>query len=259
MKIFISDYDGTLNRGGGITERDLAALTAFKRAGNLFGVATGRSFAMLAAVWGKTVLCPDFVVGAGGAQVYNGMGVRLLDFAGDGSLVPEIGGRILREGGKIVHFSVDNTRYIVAVDGKFPEKTKDIYVPADGIPKIPRVHSINTYFDTTERAVDFCERFNREYAGRFTAYNNTDCADIVPFGSGKRAGIAAYLALAGLENAQVVTAGDSGNDLEMLLAYDGYTVESADRAVRERLGGERVLPDIAGILERGFGTEKGTA
>ena len=29
MKIFVSDYDGTLNRGGGVTERDLKALDAW--------------------------------------------------------------------------------------------------------------------------------------------------------------------------------------------------------------------------------------
>ena len=250
MKIFVSDYDGTLNRGGGITARDREALLAWKRQGNLFGVATGRSYRMLAAVWDKSPLCPDFIVGAGGGQIYNGMGIRLAEFAGDGTLVPEIAARIIAAGGKIVHFSVDDTRYIVALDGKFPEKTKDIYVPVDAVPAIPRVHSINTYFDTTEKAIAFCKDFNRDYAGKFTACNNTDCGDIVPYGSGKKEGIAAYLALAGLEDAEVITAGDSGNDLEMLLGYTGYTMESADRTVKDALGSERVCPDIAAILEK---------
>ena len=53
MKIFVSDYDGTLNRGGGVTERDLAALDAWQKAGNLFGIASGRDLRGLVNVWQK--------------------------------------------------------------------------------------------------------------------------------------------------------------------------------------------------------------
>ena len=248
MKIFVSDYDGTLNRGGGVTPRDLAALAAWKAAGNLFGVATGRDFKSFANVWGKTLLTPDFVVGGNGTQIYNGVGNRLLEFPGDGSLIPAVAELILAHDGRIVHFTSGAQRYIVALDGKFPEQTKDIYVLRDAIPELPKVHSINTYFHGEDLCRAFCEDCNERFAGKFTALQNCDCGDVVPFGTGKKEGIAAYIEYAGLAPEEIVTAGDSGNDLDMLRAYEGYTVESASDWVKAAMG-DRVRPDLAAMIE----------
>lgn len=248
MKLFVSDYDGTLNRGGGVTREDLDAIRTWKSRGNLFGVATGRDFKSFASVWGKILVCPDFIVGSGGPQIYTGVGNRIIDLGADGQDVPAIADLIIRRGGKIVHFMSGTQRYIVALDGVFPEGKKDIYVPVNAIPAPDRVHSINTYFDTTEQAIAFCREVNMLYGDRFTAFNNTCCGDIVPKDCGKMQGIAAYIEYAGIEPEEVITAGDSGNDIEMLTRYTGYAPESADEEVLSALPPERIKPNLAAML-----------
>ena len=135
------------------------------------------------------------------------------------------------------------------MDGKIPENTKDIYFTLDNIPCPKEVYSLNTYFDTHAKAAAFCAECNTRFPA-FTAYQNTDCGDIVPKGTGKAEGIAAYLDYMGLKPEAVITAGDSGNDLGMLRAYTGCTLTGADEELKEVLGEDNIYPDIASMLKR---------
>ena len=45
MYILATDYDGTLSRGG-VSQRNKDAIERFRKAGNLFGVVTGRDYYM---------------------------------------------------------------------------------------------------------------------------------------------------------------------------------------------------------------------
>ena len=44
MKVLATDFDGTLFRDRTITPADLNAIRRFRRAGNRFGIVTGRHF-----------------------------------------------------------------------------------------------------------------------------------------------------------------------------------------------------------------------
>ena len=250
MKIFVSDYDGTLNRGGGVTATDLAALSAWQKAGNLFGIASGRDLRGLVNVWQKCLpLMPDFLIGGNGTQLYKGLEQRVLRFSADGKHVPAITKLILERSGRIVHITAEEGKYILAMDGKIPENTRDTYFTRDNIPTPKEVYSLNTYFDTNEKAAAFCAECNTRFPD-FTAYQNTDCGDIVPKGTGKAEGIAAYLDYMGLKPEMVITAGDSGNDLGMLRAYTGCTLPNADDELKAVLGEDNIYPDIASMLKR---------
>ncbi|MBE6671985.1 MAG: HAD family phosphatase [Ruminococcaceae bacterium] len=250
MKIFVSDYDGTLNRGGGVTERDLKALDAWQKAGNLFGIASGRDLRGLVNVWQRCLpLKPDFLIGGNGTQLYRGLEERVLRFSANGKDVPLIVDLILRRGGRIVHITAEEGKYILSMDGKIPENTKDFYFTLDNIPAPKEVYSLNTYFDTNKLAEAFCAECCTCFPA-FTAYQNTDCGDIVPRGTGKAEGIAAYIKHTGLKPEMVITAGDSGNDLGMLRAYVGCTLPNADEELKTVLGEENIYPDIAAMLER---------
>ena len=47
MKILASDYDGTLRTEELVAEKDIEAIARFSKAGNLFGIVTGRSMESL--------------------------------------------------------------------------------------------------------------------------------------------------------------------------------------------------------------------
>ncbi|MBE6638160.1 MAG: HAD family phosphatase [Ruminococcaceae bacterium] len=250
MKIFISDYDGTLNRGGGVTEKDLAALDAWQKNGNLFGVATGRDLRGLMNVWRRCLpLKPDFVIGGNGTQIYDQNGTRVLRYPKSGQIVPEITHLILDRGGRIVHITAEEGKYILTLDRKIPENTKDIYFTLNNIPTPTEIYSVNTYFDSPKLSAAFCAECCTRFP-EFTAYQNTDCADIVPKGTGKAEGIAAYLNYTQLKPEMVITAGDSGNDLGMLRAYTGSTLPDADEELRRILGEDNIYPDISAMLTR---------
>lgn len=249
MKIFVSDFDGTLHFHS-VKPQDIQALMAWKEAGNLFGIASGRDLRGLLAVWNQCApLMPDFLIGGNGTQIYKGLEERILRFSADGKYVPDITKLIVERGGRIVHITAEDGKHILAMDGKIPENKKDHYFTLDNIPTPAEVYSLNTYFDSYEKTAAFCAECNTRFPA-FTAYQNTDCGDIVPKGTGKAEGIAAYLDYMKLEPEMVITAGDSGNDLGMLRAYTGCTLETADENVKQTLGKDNVYPDVAAMVKR---------
>ena len=70
MKIIASDYDGTFNRNG-ITEYKKEMLSKWRKAGNLFGIISGRGYPSLKDVVDRKPFEYDFLVCNNGAVIYN--------------------------------------------------------------------------------------------------------------------------------------------------------------------------------------------
>ena len=69
MKLFASDYDGTLFKNQEITAYDLEMIHAFRGAGNKFGIATGRTIDSITFELEKYKIPFDFIVGINGGVV----------------------------------------------------------------------------------------------------------------------------------------------------------------------------------------------
>ena len=76
--------------------------------------------------------------------------------------------------------------------------------------------------------------FNAKYGDYVHAYPNGCSVDITPAGVSKSQGIDTLLELMGWQQAEVFAIGDETNDLPMLEAYDGFTVDTARDAIKEK-------------------------
>ena len=62
MKVLASDYDGTLRIAPYVSEEDKTAISAFRKAGNLFGIVTGRSIESLKKEIATNQFEVDFII-----------------------------------------------------------------------------------------------------------------------------------------------------------------------------------------------------
>ena len=60
MKILCSDYDGTLSHGG-VDEKKLAAISAWRKKGNKFGIITGRRTSFYRELKELTPVCREYL------------------------------------------------------------------------------------------------------------------------------------------------------------------------------------------------------
>jgi HAD superfamily hydrolase (TIGR01484 family) len=71
MRVAVSDYDGTLFFNGRVRQEDICAVTAWRKAGNLFGLATGRDLSLALHGIRKWDIPFDFLVCMNGAALYD--------------------------------------------------------------------------------------------------------------------------------------------------------------------------------------------
>lgn len=250
MKILACDYDGTLNRGGGVTQRDIEAIQRWQAAGNLFGTDSGRSWDSLFNVWHGVPIAPDFVIASTGTQVYDRGGRLLLDTVADGSRIHELCSLIFERGGYYIWIGSDYGRWMLSPDGKFPENTKEVTATVETLPQIPTIRNVTTYFDNEEIAVSFCREMNERFKGYYMGCANVDMPEITPYDANKGKGLANYIKYMDLQPEEIIVAGDSGNDLPMLTyeGFIGYVPYSGSKYVLEKVG--RGVADIAEIIEK---------
>ena len=72
MKVLATDFDGTLFRDHTITDTDLDAILQFRRAGNRFGIVTGRHFCSILEEVRKNHIPLDFLICCTGGILTDG-------------------------------------------------------------------------------------------------------------------------------------------------------------------------------------------
>ena len=79
------------------------------------------------------------------------------------------------------------------------------------------------------------------------AYPNRGSVDITPLGISKQQGIQQLIELMGWKNVRVYPIGDETNDLPMIRAFDGYTVDTARAVIQQQARGS--YPGVGAMLE----------
>ena len=99
---------------------------------------------------------------------------------------------------------------------------------------LPRIHQFCLGYPEAEEANATAAIINAKYGEYVHAYPNGCSVDITPAGVSKSQGIDTLLELMGWQQAEVFAIGDETNDLPMLEAYDGFTVDTARDAIKEK-------------------------
>lgn len=257
--LIVSDIDGTLcDAGSRLSEANREALEYFKSEGGLFTLASGRTLTDVTAIDDTLRLANTVLIGSNGALVGRGKEVlwqcrfderlphyvkKLLDAADycDAEFVtPEY----------IAYYRpnrfTDLHRYYVS----------DRFVEIASLSDIPQDTAMVAFWLDEERIPAFRELFSQVGADAvYAAFQGfTYAYEMVPKGFGK--GAAACRVKAMNDCHTLICAGDSGNDVSMLLAADlSFAPQNAMQEAKDaaqvtlsRTCGEAIYPEILEFL-----------
>ena len=239
MKIIASDYDGTLNCRGGISEEDKAAIARFRRAGHRFGVVTGRDMALAASILGGQGFCPDFLISCTGAVIQDADGRVLYKKRGEvGPFLDEVFSYAVACGAEQIVFSDGEEKHLL-----------DLSLAPLVIPPLKAFTQANIRFGDAEQAAAFTAYAVKNHNNRISAHRNGRDVDMPPPSTSKVTGIYEYAKR--FDAPEIYTVGDNVNDLSMIREFCGFAVENAVEQVKAAAAHQchRIADMIAYILE----------
>lgn len=221
IKLIASDYDGTINCGGDSIERNAVAIRKWRKAGNLFGVVTGRGVGIKKELAERGVETDFILCNNSAVCIHNGEYVYTE--RNDIHLVLGLADFIQKNGAG--YFG------LVSPEG-------EVGFTADKIPEDLLNHPDFTQFTAIagdeESAARICEAVNKEYQGVLSAYPNGIFIDIVKYGVSKATGISRVAQIFGVSEEECTAVGDNLNDLVMIEAFSGYAVAGGREQVKAR-------------------------
>lgn len=232
MKIIASDYDGTLNQNCIVSESDINSIKKWQNENNLFGLITGRGYSNIIPEINYHNIPFNFIVCNNGCEIYDSN--KQLVYRADSS--PEIllplCELIIKHKGLHIAISSEQKRHCLIYEGQNPiSNNDDVWIEKNIVPTFSYFTQVDTHFDNDEKAEKFAEIVNLTFSDSLEAFNNGLNVDIVPKGVSKTHGIEKLTQIFGVEKQNVFTVGDNFNDLPMLIAYDGYVIESGNPKV----------------------------
>lgn len=229
-----SDYDGTLFRRGEVSREDLEAIAAWRERGHLFGLATGRDLNMTRGEIVKRKIPVDFVICNTGASIYEPDFTPVHLCALPPSAADEVLDHPASRASRYCLFSRAGKTYI-------NKWSSDSWLAGLGLsiieieePEARRMSGllqIGLEYDTADEARKVAARFNQDFGRYMKAHHSGICVDLVAAGVDKGQALALLIELKGWEPEEVLTIGDSENDLSMLTRYHGFAIENSPDAV----------------------------
>ena len=228
MKIAITDYDGTLRdlKSGVVTQSNVEAIQRWRKAGNKFGIATGRNIRMLDFELKNYDITLDFVVCVNGAVV--------LDKERNILHSVRIPPSIVKEFSKLPLVTNTDNQIIVFCERELFAIRPYSEIPTELVPKISfeellqrdDVVQIGIKFKTAEEALKMKEDLPKIFP-ILGGNPNRNYLDINMSGVNKKYGIAQLLKVMNWQDCPLFVIGDDSNDLPMIEEYKGYTVKTA--------------------------------
>ncbi len=199
-RLIATDFDGTLNRNGKVSDYDREMMARWRAEGNYFGIVTGRGL--------------DFYdkvkeIGIDGLLDY------LIVF--NGSFVGDMNGNCLYE-------SFIPRRVFLEIQN-FLSKYDDIEY-YDKVTDEEFYHQYYATFPEFERSLEVAELINRKFGDEITAFVNGPHINIAKKGSSKSEGVRFILSHYGLKPDEAAAVGDDYNDLQMITDHRGWAVSS---------------------------------
>lgn len=235
MKIFASDYDGTLRTSEYVSQRDRQAIAAWQKQGNLFGIVSGRSMESMRSEALKNELHADFYIGNNGGAVYdkhfNEIKVYFFPFFKALDLLAYIRQEktisyVVNDGFYRAKRVIDESREDKKYANTKTTKSEAEILAAQKIAQI--VVSLDSSVDC-QRIADY---INASFGDVACAYRNINCVDIAPHGISKATGLAYMASKFHVKSSDIYTIGDSYNDIPMLSTFHGIAMNSADAQVK---------------------------
>lgn len=228
MKIIASDYDGTLNHNG-IDDKKREAIVRWRKAGNLFGIVSGRGIKSLLEVIENKDFEYDFLIANNGAVILDKDLNVLYETRLEGEIAVALVKDLISWGCPFAN--IDKAEPVM-VQAK--EKRNDSDFTLEDMPEnIEYFNQVSTWLETLEETVEIVKKVNQKYSGVLTPLQNGTCIDIVPLGVNKANGIYSLLEVVGGKYEDVITVGDNINDGAMIKEFRSYAMENGVDYIKE--------------------------
>lgn len=209
-KILISDYDGTFYQNDIDIKKNIDKVDEFRTLGNLFVLATGRSYVDLKIEIDKYKIPYDYLILNHGALLLSKNLEIFKVFTLDKELV-----------GSVLEYANNNKDiYDVVLINVFKKKVTDT----------SNVVKIMLKLYSYDNALDVKKYIDERYANIKCYYEKEDnhyLVEIVSSKASKSLMIEKILVREKIENDNVFTIGDGVNDIDMIRKYNGYRVKNA--------------------------------
>lgn len=253
MKIAASDYDGTLFLNDEISAADVDGVNKWTAAGNKFGVVTGRDYGMLMPQLKFYGVKSDYVVCNNGGLICKVDGTVLWQGNIPVKTLKDIANESCVQKSFHFAFSAADTTYLChESEGSWimrEAKQWDFQIEKiseNEILKLPQIHQFSLGYLTAEESLSAAEILNKKYGEIIHAYPNRCSLDITPQNVSKRQGIEKLTELMNWKDAEVFAIGDEINDLPMLEAFNGFTVNTAREQIQKKV--KKVYSGVGAML-----------
>lgn len=251
MKLFATDYDGTLLVDGNIKTEDLSSIDQWKANGHLFVIDTGRSMESILEQVQKYLLPVDYFITNNGGMAFDAQKNEIFSTYLEPILAVDIMYMAKMVGG-IVSYVVNDGFYRHRIlvndqleDKRYPDLACDMseaQLHAQG-----KYAQIVLSMDTKEEALQLEKRLNAHFSDEIVAYANQYVVDVVPKNISKATGIARICERHHIEKQDVYTLGDGNNDIPLITyGLHGAAVSWASKDVQAHAS--QVVDSIAELL-----------
>lgn len=241
-KLFASDFDGTLSLNCKVSERSVAAISAFRAAGGLFGVVTGRSVAGSEFLFDQVESGLDFILACNGS-VFIRPDKTCVAFAGyPGAMMRDMWSFAL-EGASLGlgPQAADESLWITTDDPEGEAKIEGF------VARHETVLQCNMVFHSSQDAARTAALLNERFGDVINALQNGGSVDIPAAGVDKAFGVRRLAELFGVDEKNVYSAGDQMNDFAMVDAFYGFAMEGAPEALSA--AAKKTVSDVGEALE----------
>lgn len=238
MKLFATDYDGTLLYAKKIMQEDLQAINDWKEANNQFAIVTGRSMESIMKQVKEYNLPVDYLVTNNGGMVFDRDGKCLLsNYLDYITTVDIIYAAKMMEG--VTSYVVNDgvNRHRIVVDASIEEHRYSDLEPdlsEEEVLDMGKYAQLVLSMTDVELALQMADAINANFGETVVAYANQYVVDVVPKGISKATGLDFVCEWIGVSEDDTYTIGDSYNDIPLMeYGAHGSAIETAFDDVKE--------------------------
>lgn len=235
MKIFASDYDGTLRTGDFVSDWDKQAIKDWQAQGNLFGIVSGRSMESMREEALKNAINADFYIGNNGGAIYDNAfheiktyffpfrrAVDILEYIRSERTISYV----INDGFYRSKCVIDPSR-----EDKKYAKTKTTKSETEILAK-RKIAQLVVSLDQESDCQRIADYINATFGDIACAYRNINCVDVAPYGISKATGLSYMVSYYQVNTDEVYAIGDSFNDIPMLSTFHGFAMEQSVNQVK---------------------------
>lgn len=246
MKLMATDFDGTLFIDNKLSADTLLLIKKWQRAGNLFGIITGRDKLMITAKLRDYDLELDFFIGNNGAVIDD----RLETPLSSADVREVVAGQFGSKADHLLLFT--EKEHLVIINRKASKfytrdygQLKKITVEELGL--VDSVAQLSFQFATNDEASVCAKQLNDHFGERLHAFPNNESVDVVRAGIDKAVGLSNYLLADPRVFEEIVVIGDGENDKELIQTFQGYSLEHASPVVKDLAKG--IVGSVGELIE----------